>query len=786
MKLSLAWIFDHIDADWKSQNIDEIVRRFNAVTAEIEGVHAHCIDLSPYSMAQVLSVDEQSETCSVLIPAHNETVDMSLRSDAKSHHYYMVKAVHDYYEWATLADFESDKKGLLPAFDVTKDLALGGWKEHFEHDDIIIDVDNKSITHRPDMWGHRGFAREIAAFMELPFKDAAWFLKEQDVLYSEKQSKPTLDNPYIIDNQAPDKCSRFCGLYLPLVKNKPSQIKMASRLLKVGGRPMNALVDITNYILFDWSQPVHAYDASKIIDRKIVIRKAHDQERLDLLGDETITLIAEDLVIADAQKPICLAGVKGGKHDSLSDESTAIFFEAATFDAGSVRRSAFRHKMRTDSSARFEKTLNEEQTLEAVFRFKALLDECDIQATCASEVMVVGKQHTKVTVDVTHEFLERRSGLRLDLQHIVDPLTRLGFIVDAKGSGRDADYHITIPPFRASKDVAIKEDILEEVVRSYGYDRIPLMLPMMTHAAYDMSRVMRLRKIKQFFAHTAQMTEQQNYSFFDEAFLASLDVTLESPISVVNPVSENMSRLVTSLIPGLLKNIRDNHVHKERLAFFECGRVWQGTVDDTQEIKTIAGIMLDKHHDVDFYLIKQHLLDLFSLLHLPSADIAWNKVAHDACPSWFSPFQTAALQYGDQLIGMVGRLNPLILDKLGLTDACGMMFELSNDFLLTQQIVALRMKPISKYQDTYFDVSLLVPLHIQAASLFEPLNAADDLIVKTELIDFFEQESWHDQRSLTLRFWLSDSEKTLEKEHIDSVRESVLTIALAYGARLRA
>lgn len=782
MKLSLAWIFDHIDADWRHQNIDEIVTRFNAVTAEIESVQAHCVDLTPYSMVRVESCDD---VCSVLVFDHNELRDMPGRPDMQQGLYYMVKQVQDHYDWANLADFDVEKKGLLPAFDITEKQAQGSWKELFEHDDILLEVDNKSITHRPDMWGHRGFAREIAAFMKLPFKDAAYFLKEQDVLYAEQKSSPTDATPYGIDNQATDKCSRFCGLYYPVCKNRPSSIKMASRLLKVGARPINALVDITNYLMFDWSQPVHVYDAEKITDRKIIIRTATHGERLMLLGEEEINLTTEDLVIADTQKSLGLAGAKGGMYDSLTDTTKSIFFEAATFDAASVRRSALRHKMRTDASARFEKTLNEDQALEAVFRFKALLEEYNIEATASEKIVVVGKEKKPVKLEVLHSFLEKRSGIKLNQTDIVDPLTRLGFIISVKKHDNDIEYVITIPPFRASKDIAIKEDILEEVIRCYGYKRIPLVLPAMSKEPFDMTSIMRLRKIKQFFSQVLRMTEQQNYSLYDEAFLASLELSLDSSAHIINPVSKNMSRMVSSLVPGLLKNIRDNQVHKDSLSFFECGRVWRGNSDNIIELKSVAGIILQKHKLLDFYEIKQRIIDLFALLQLPNDEILWQKIEHEDCPSWLLPFQTTSIQYGDHSIGVLGRLNTVLLDKLGLSDADAMIFEIDNDFLLSHKKITHRMQPISKFQDTYFDISLLVPLHIQTASLFELFKQVDPLITKTELIDFFEQESWHDVRSLTFRFWLSHLDKTLEKPEIDAVRERVLTIASAYGTKLR-
>ncbi len=783
MKLSLAWIFDHIDADWKNYNIDEIVTRFNAVTAEIEGIHPYVAELENIAFARIES--KESDRCQILIPEWNKEYDLPNREDAQEKQFFMVKKEKQRITWATLADFKLDKLGFMPAFDITLDQAKGSWRKLFEAEDIIIDVDNKSITHRPDMWGHRGFAREIAAFMDLSFKDSSQFLSEHTTRQFDKISESTPKNPFIIDNQAPKECARFCGLYLPSIKQRPSSLLITSRLIKVGSRPVNGIIDITNYVMLDWSQPVHAYDASRITNQKILIRHAKEKESLTLLGDIELPLTNHDLVIADSTKPLCLAGVKGGKYDSILPSTTSIFFEAANFDAATVRRTAFRHKTRTESSARFEKTLNIHQTVEATFRFKKLLADCNIEASFSDEIIVIGNTPQSTTITLNHHFLESRSGIRLGHEEVVNSLTKLGFTVNEQSKGNDYIYKVKVPPYRASKDIKTKEDILEEVVRSYGFEKIPLHLPHIYRKPFDTTSLTRLRKIKQYWAYSAHMTEQQNYSLYDEAFLAEHNLNLTCPIAILNPVSENMHRLISSLVPGLLKNVQENHVQKELSSFFECGRVWQGTTEEVKELKALAGIAVSKTVSLNFYDYKQHLISLFNLLNLDTDTLIWQQ-EQVAPASWYTPYQTASIHHQGLPIGHLGKIDNILLNQLGLPNAHGYIFEVNLEHLLSTPYKKLTMQPLSKFQDTYFDISLLVPLRVTTASLHTLFEQTDAIVTKTELVDFFEREEWDDVRSLTFRFWLNHKERTLEKDEIENVRASIITVAQAHGATLRA
>ncbi|MCB9492735.1 MAG: phenylalanine--tRNA ligase subunit beta [Epsilonproteobacteria bacterium] len=789
MKLSLAWIFDHIDASWQDIKVDHLVSLFNTKVAEIEEFYHVNFDLSSFFIGTIKqrngstwALDIAELGIQAQLPEREAPVPVNADEATIG---FIVKKTGDSFAWATLADFKVDKDGLLPALYVPTDQQAGAWRNKFACEDIIIDIDNKSITHRPDMWGHRGFAREIAALLNLPFLPGSNFLQQHPVKTFEKKSTTTEQMPFTIENQAPELCSRFAGLYFSSVHNKPSDIFMASRLMAVGARPINLLVDLTNYLTHDWSQPVHAYDADKIGNKSVVIRRAKNEEELLLLGDEKLSLTTEDLVIADAQHAMCLAGVKGGFDSSVSEQTTKLFFEAANFDAESTRRSSQRNKVRTDSSARFEKTLDSMQTTQAISRFLSLAKQFGMDATPAEHMVVVGAEPKPVSLDVSHEFLEQRSGISLSSKDVVQVLEKIEFGVQSRQEDGKTVYHIDVPSFRASKDVDIKEDILEEVVRFYGFDKVPLVMPRLLRRPFNLAPIMRRRKIKQFLAQAAGMIEQQNYTFFDEQFLSQLELTLPHSVEVANPISDNYVRLASSIIPALLKNIADNHVHHDKLSFFELSNVWLGAQDNAIEQQTLAGIFFAKRSDVDFYECKTTLNHLFTHLDFATANIRWKKPTGTLAP-WFRSNRSADIFIGEQKLGTAGNIDQLLLKKLDIgTQADAFVFELNAELLINTKPTQKRYQHLSKFQDTYFDISLLAPLTLTQVELDTALQKTDALITRVELIDFFEKDEWTDVRSLTFRVWLGHDQKTLLKQDIDTVHKKAIETVQALGAQAR-
>ena len=793
MKLSLAWIFDHIDADWEKQDINNLISKFNQITAEIEYFTKINIDLSKIFIGQVISQNKKDIT--TFIPELKKEINLPLRHPSKvtdqenvKNLYFMICIENNKPRWAECKDVKLDKDGLLPSFDIPKNDATENWRKQFENKDIILEIDNKSITHRPDMWGHRGVAREIAAFLDLPFKPKVELLETHNIINFNDKSEQTDDNPFTIEIKAPKACSRFSGLYFKSAENRPSNLLLSSRLIKVGSRPINGIVDLTNYVMLDWSQPTHTYDAEKISNKQLIARMAQSNESLSLLDKQEIKLTNQDLVIADAKKTLGLAGVMGGLHDSITSKTKSIFFESAHFDATPIRRTAIRHKVRTDSAIRFEKTLDPNQITDAILRFLFLAKKINLKIKPAKDIVCVGKPFEEKTIGILHSFLEKRSGTKLQQNEIIESLTKLGFKISHKiehiDSSQDILYSITIPSYRGAKDVTIKEDVLEEIVRYYGFQKINLELPAIKQEPSDLKPLLKLRKIKSFLAYAAQMTEQHNYIFYDENFLSKIDLNFTNCVEITNPVSENNKLLVTSLIPNLFKNITKN-IQENRLRFFECGKTWKLENKKIFEKYSLAGLFFEKKEKIDFYKYKQYLLDLLNVCKITNT--TWKKIDNHLQKSpWVMPYQSAEIFHDNSKIGIAGKVDLAFLNKLGmLPESDCFFFELDRERLTHYHIEQTPYCPISKYQGTTFDLCFTVPLTLTTNTLEKSLLDSDDFIEKIELIDFFEKEDWTDKRSVAFRLWVSNPEKTLTKSEIDKTRENAIQAAKNLDAYLR-
>ncbi|MBT4594525.1 hypothetical protein HOD08_01460, partial [bacterium] len=526
MKISLAWIFDHIDASLKNHDVEKLVGEFNRKTAEIDGVHRVLVDFKPFFLGRVKSIADNK----MMLEVDELKVEVSLPSHelwlekftGDRDVVFMLRRSREGWAWACHRDFGCDKDGPLPAFYVLEKDQAGEWRNGLESEDVILEVDNKSITHRPDMWGHRGFAREVAAILGLKMLAEDDLLEDLDAVFEEKRFEPNSDVPFKISIESPARCKKFTGTFLTSIKNRPSNLFVAMRILRLGSRVIDGIVDMTNYVMADWSQPVHAYDAKLLKGNEIVVREAKSGEKVTLLDGTKLELTKEDLVIADAEAPLCLAGIKGGANSGISSSTTSILFEAATFDAASVRRTAARHGVRTDSSARFEKTLSTEQPVEAVRRFVKLATAYGLAPVVSGQIACVGVSQGEKTIGVTHEFLTTRSGIHLDTSFVSSSLEALGFEVSQVDTEHGMMYEIKVPHFRASKDVSIKEDILEEIIRFYGFAEFPTAIPPVAKQPENIGIIMKERTVRNFLAHGAQMMEVKNYAYYDEDFMSEV------------------------------------------------------------------------------------------------------------------------------------------------------------------------------------------------------------------------------------------------------------------------
>jgi len=777
MKISLRWIFDHINANWSDIAIEQLVDKFNKTTAEIEGFSKISIDLSKIFLVQIKNIKKDSivTVCQEL----SSEFELPARKDVLEGNCYLVKKDSDAYVWATLEDFNCYKEGLIPAVYVKEVLLEGGWKKDFEAEDYILEIDNKSITHRPDMWGHRGFAREIAAIFDLGLRPEAEFITEMAV--QECETSGTDENDFTVSIENPEVGKRFAGLYMPKVQNRPSSLWMASRLMRVGSRPIDFLVDVTNYVMLDISQPMHAFDAQKLASKNVTPRFAKDGEKLILLDDAEVELTSKDYVITDGGKtPIALAGIMGGKLSAIEPGTTSIFLESANFDAATIRNSSMRVKNRTEASARFEKSLDPNQNITGIFRLLKIFQDEGVAFTPSEKIISIGKEAQPLEIVISHEFIEKRLGADIEPSFIEDVFDKLEFKFQQWGEMVELEYQVVVPTFRSTKDVQIPEDLVEEIGRFFGFENTEFILPKKETKPYDLSPVLLKRNIKKLLSFGLAMREVRNYSFYDESFISKLKWQPTEFMEVSNPVSENWKKLVTSLVPHLIKNVEDNHAKYDQLRFYEFSRIWPS--GEPVEEKSLAGIFFDKKN-IDFYDAKSWINSLFDLLKI---NVTWKKADVDEIVKnkpWFFPYQTAKLMVDDTLIGYAGKLDEAFLSPL--FEGQAFVFEIDGDFILDHKREIDKFKPISKYPSVARDISMFVPLAVTVNQVKEIIKSCNESILDVFLVDFFQKNEWKDKKSLTFRFILQDYKKTLESREVDSVYESVVSALSTVGAEIR-
>jgi len=769
MKLSLAWIFDHIKGSWKEYDIQELVSRINSTTAEIEHSKKILYGWSDISVVRVTSINERG-----IVATSDEwktDIILPVRADSKIGSSYLVKKSKKQYEWVTLEHLNSSKDGYVPAVAAHKD-----WKKGLETEDYILTLDNKSITHRPDLWGHRGFAREVAALLNLPLLPEERFLEAKPIKHYESSSLKGANHVSleIVPNSG---CDRLAGMYIADITQTASTIFHATRLSRIDARPINALVDCTNYVMYDIGQPMHAFDAAHVHARKIIARPAHAGEKIKLLDGETIELRTEDCVISDDKNSLALAGIMGGFESRVTESARQIIVESAHFDPTHIRKTAHHFKKRTEASARFEKNLDPYQNTVALCRFLKLMNESGISYQSPETIISLGSLAPEKILTISHDFIIKRIGASISSDVIVSILTKLGFGVQLKHDSML--YTITVPSFRATKDIAIKEDIVEEIARMYGYGVLTHSYPSKAMKPFDIDDVMRTRSIKHYCAYALKMHEVANYALYDEHFLQRLGWEPEHAVMLKNPVSEHYMRMVTSLIPHLIKNVYDTHVHQADLNFFECARTW--TMDTVpQEYKKFSGIFFSQQ-TVDFYTIKNYLQSLFNAEHLM---VTWQKPVSslDHLP-WFDPYQTAELMCDGTLLGYVGMLMPTFLRTVVEGQACA--FELDGNFLIKHPHHQYQFQHLSKYPSVSQDISLLVDSSVLVSDIEMAIAHADARIRNVILRDFFEKKEWGNKRSVTLRYIINDEDKTMTKEEIEAIIKEVYQAVQKLGATIR-
>ena len=635
-------------------------------------------------------------------------------------------------------------------------------------DDIILEIDNKSLTNRPDLWGHYGIAREIAALYDLPLIEIEPFV-------------PQVASDFTVHIEDSLRCPRYIGVQIEGLSAKPSPFEVQSRIWRVGMPPINALVDITNFVMLATGQPTHAFDSDNI-QGHITVRLARENEKLLLLNGKELSLTSNDLVIADDETAVGLAGVMGGAKDSVLPSTEKIILEIANFDAMSVRRTALRYETRTEAATRYEKSIDPER--------------CDIALSIALQLFaqlypnmnIVGfhdnyqKQLEKSVVDVSLNWLRKRLGKDISNDYIADKLGRLGFNINFNAD----TMHIVAPTWRSTGDISIPDDIMEEVARMYGFENFePTPITTSFTGAINQIEVDIERKIKEYLAFRCGMREIFTYPWMSDDYVNAILQTTDDILSLVAPPSPNERYIRSSLLPNLCKAVAGNQRFFNEFAIFESAQVLfdanYSTPYDARERlpmqrRNIAGALVGEETNVNIFFRKAKGIIEAMPRYVHIEPITFERQEQ---PVWADSTLWINIIHGGQRIGNLALLSKKKSLDCGIKNSAVMLFEIDIELIKSYLSRTNSFLHLPEFPIANCDISLLFDLSVKWGDIKDVIKKthhSDELLRDVLFIDEYRGKQVPDnKKSVTVRLMIGSLKKTLTSDEINGFINLVAT-----------
>ncbi|MGN0490080.1 phenylalanine--tRNA ligase subunit beta [Ruminococcus sp.] len=788
MFLSMNWIQDFVDLSGLDKL--ELIHKFSLSTAEVENEIFHKgSDISGIVVAEIKSVENHPDSKKLHLlkvdAGNGELTDVvcgapNVRVGMKTAFAQVGAKIGDItISPRPLAGFTSygmccseaeigisdDNSGIM---DITDDVANGtDIKDVYEVDDIVFEVDNKSLTNRPDLWGHYGIAREFAALAGRDLKP----LDIDDLKAYEELKKVDMK----IED---DLCQRYSCLQVENIKRNVSPVNMRIRLFYCGMRGINFLADLTNYLMLEMGQPMHAFDSRKV--EKIRIKRFDKPFVFRTLDGVDRNIDENTLMICNDNTPVAIAGIMGGLDSEIVDDTTTLTLESATFNAVSIRKSTVRLAHRTDASMRYEKCLDPEMTDVAIARFLYLLKKYD------SDVKVVSSltdeyafRYDTVTLDFDKKFVDRYTGIEIDNDTIVKTLTSLGFKVTLDND----NFSVVVPSWRATKDVTLKADIIEEITRIYGYDNFEINT---TRSPLYPVRVDAVKsnedKIKDILVKKYNLHELHSYVWAYNDELKALNIPVENNIKLANATNPNIETIRKSIIPTQLCQVKTNASYSPDFGIFEIGRVVNG-VDENNlcvESKKLAVTLFSKTKDVKTLYFK--LRDMLAVItsDLKHETLSFRKA--EPKHSYEHPVNLNTVMIGEKEIGTIGIVHPVVGKKIDKKANIVFAEVDMREFTQAENSAIVYEEP-SKFPPIDYDISLEIPSGVFYSDLAQSWKNEGGAILKnTKIIDTYDTETVH---SITVRFEFSSNERTLSSNEVQEIIDKVIANLEKLGVKLR-
>ncbi len=781
MRISINWIKDFVDLS--GIETDELIKRFNLATAEIEDVYKMGENTKEVVLARIekienhpksdhlhiLQVDDgKEELTQVVCGAPNVRVGMVTafaRVGGMVNGYKIGKAKLVGVESFGMCCSEqelgigSDNNGIM---DITTTEKMGTpLCDIYPINDVVFEIDNKSLTNRPDLWGHYGIAREFAAIFGRELK----LMQVEDLT--------NYNNLKQLNIKVESKnCYRYSGIAVENITETRSPMAMKIRLNYCGMRDINLLADMTNYLMLELGQPMHAFDHEVV--KGITVTEPKTEVDMLTLEGETHKVPAGSLVICDDNRePVAIAGVKGGLKSGITDKTNSLLLESAVFDAVAIRKTVKKIGLATDASVRYEKSLDPETTTVAIARLVKILKEIDGGVkVCSALTDVYGFKYPEREIEITYDFLNKRSGVNLPKQKVDSILTALGFELNSNNE----TIKVKVPSWRATKDVSIKEDLVEEVLRMYGYDNIvPESMSFNLEPVEQSKEHILEYKVKRLLAEKYAVSEVHSYIWNYADFNKANGIEIESYISLLDTSNSGQAGIRSKLTPTLLKFASENKNNFETIKICEIGRAVSGLTENNlakEDHKLSIVLLSTEKTEKDLYFeLKTMLENICSSLMKTKVNYLKGETSN-----YYHPVNSNVIALlNGEVIGEMGVAHPEIKENICPKHnlAC---LELDFSKLCEAEEVKLERQKVSKYQSVDLDFTFLIPNGVMYAGLQEIISTyKTKLNMEYSLKDIYvNTEQNPDHKSYTFNFVISAMDRTLEAKDIEKFSNNLI------------
>ncbi len=626
-------------------------------------------------------------------------------------------------------------------------------------DDTVFEI--KVLPDRGhDALSHIGVAREVAV------------LEGKKLNYKTKKNKTSKTSKLTVKIEDKNLCPRYMGAMMINVKVQESPNWMKNRLQSIGVNPINNIVDATNYVMMELGQPLHAFDFNKIGDGKsvnIIVRKAKNGEEIKLLDETVKKLSAEDLVIANGKKALAIAGVMGGEDSGISENTTSIILESANFNATSIRKTRTRQNIKTEASDRYEKEIDPNLCEIAMARVIEIIES--FGATADGIVDIYPKPVKEWKIKLNLECASELLGEKIPEKQALKILNLLGL----KTSGKGKIITVNTPTIRI--DLKTQEDLIEEIGRIYGYEKIKSKAPVLEIKPSKINEQRQFEKMIKGHLTGAGFSETYNYAFYSIGDANNIELGNEKHIELQNPMNPEQALMRKSLVPGILKNIKENLKNYKEIEIFEIGRIYfpkENALPEEKNVLVGAIVLDEKKKGNNFYEAKGYVDLMLQKAGISNYYFDEFKNLDEKIPSLWHKTRCAEIETegSEELLGYVGEISPLVLQKFGIEKKVA-MFEIDLGKLQLTAEKEREFKPLRKFPISERDISMVADEEVRVDEIMQIIQeTGGNMVINTDLFDIYDLSE--NETSFAFRIFFADDNRTLRNEEVDDVMKKII------------